>query len=103
MKAEYCIVLGLVLLFPLLLSFDRKLGLYQHWRSLLKTILLVCLPFWSWDIVATGRGHWSFNPEYVIGVAFLGLPVEEWVFFVVVVFVSIFTWESTKYFLRRSR
>jgi lycopene cyclase domain-containing protein len=103
MKSEYCIVLGLVLLFPFLLSFDSKLGLYRHGRSLLKAIVLVCVPFWLWDILATARGHWAFNPRYVIGLTILGLPAEEWLFFVVVAFVSIFTWESTKYFLRRNR
>jgi lycopene cyclase domain-containing protein len=100
-KSEYFIVLGAVLVAPLLLSFDRKLGLYQNAGALFKAIAAVCLPFWIWDAVATARGHWSFNPDYVIGIFFLGMPVEEWLFFVVVGFVSIFSWESTKYFLRR--
>jgi len=30
-----------------------------------------------------------------------GMPIEEWLFFVVVSFVSVFTWEATKYFMRR--
>jgi lycopene cyclase domain-containing protein len=100
-KGEYFIVLGAVLFAPLLLSFDRKLGLYQTPGALVKAIVVVCLPFWVWDIAATARGHWSFNPDYVVGACFLGLPVEEWLFFVVVGFVSIFSWESTKYLLRR--
>jgi lycopene cyclase domain-containing protein len=54
-----------------------------------------------WDIIATARGHWSFNPSYVLGLTIAGMPIEEWLFFVVVSFVSVFTWESTKYFMRR--
>lgn len=101
MRAEYFLVLFVTILFPFVLSFDRKLDLYRHWRALLKSLIAVCVPFWFWDILATARGHWWFNPAYTVGVTFLGLPVEEWTFFVVVSFVSIFTWESAKYLAGR--
>jgi lycopene beta-cyclase len=97
-KTEYFIVLGLVLVFPLILSFDRKLGMYRHTRALLAALAAVSVPFWIWDVIVTARGHWSFNPEYTVGLAILGMPVEEWLFFPIVAFVSIFTWESAKYF-----
>lgn len=97
---EYAIVLGLTLLGPLLLSRDPKLGLYRHPRVLAGTLALVAVPYWVWDVIATERGHWSFNPAYTLGIRLLGMPLEEWLFFLVVPFVSIFTWESVKYFLR---
>jgi lycopene cyclase domain-containing protein len=100
MKGEYLIVLGATLAFPLVLSFDRKLRLYERWDSLAKTILVTSCVFWLWDIVAVHRGHWWFNEDYVLGVQWLGLPLEEWLFFLVISFISIFTWESIKYFLR---
>lgn len=103
MKLEYAIVLAVVVFFPLILSADRNLGLYRHARSLVKAILAVAVPFWIWDVIVTARGHWSFNEAHVIGLNILGMPIEEWLFFVVVPFVSIFTWESTKYFLRRKK
>jgi lycopene cyclase domain-containing protein len=99
MKWEYAIVLGCTLFFPLVLSFDRKVAVYRHTAALFKSIGIVCIIFWVWDIMATARGHWSFNPQFTVGAEFLGLPLEEWLFFVVVSFVSIFTWESTKYLL----
>jgi hypothetical protein len=52
--------------------------------------------FWFWDLVATARGHWWF-----VGFRILGLPIAEWLFFPVVAFVSIFAWESVRYFTRR--
>jgi lycopene cyclase domain-containing protein len=103
LNTEYFIVLGAVLFFPLVLSADRNIGLWRHTRSLIKAILAVALPFWIWDVIVTARGHWSFNEATVIGLKILGLPIEEWLFFIVVPFVSIFTWESTKYFLRRKK
>jgi lycopene cyclase domain-containing protein len=97
-RTEYFIVLFLVLVFPLILSFDRKLAIYRHARALFGAIAAVSVPFWVWDVLVTARGHWSFNPAYTVGVGILGLPIEEWLFFPVVSFVSIFTWESAKYF-----
>ena len=41
-----------------------------------------------WDRVAVERGHWSFNPEMVTGY-FLGLPVEEHLFFLVVPYFAV--------------
>jgi lycopene cyclase domain-containing protein len=101
MKGEYLIVLGLTVFFPLILSFDKNLALYEKRGALVKAIVVTCCIFWLWDIIATARGHWSFNSQYVLGATWLGLPIEEWLFFVVVSFVSIFSWESTKYFLRK--
>lgn len=103
MRAEYFVVLGLILLFPLILSFDRKLSLYRHGRALVLAVTGMCIPFWVWDGVAALRGHWWFNEQYTVGVGWMGLPVEEWLFFPIVGFVSIFTWESTRYLWGRRR
>jgi lycopene beta-cyclase len=103
MKMEYFILLGLLGVFPVILSFDKNLRLYKHPRALMSAIAGMCLPFWAWDVLAVARGHWWFNEQYTVGMQWLGLPVEEWLFFPVVGFVSIFTWESVKFFLRRKR
>jgi lycopene cyclase domain-containing protein len=100
MRWEYLLVLMGTLFFPLVLSWDKNLSIWKHSAALLKTLASVSVPFWIWDVIATERGHWSFNSTYVAGVYLLGMPIEEWIFFIVVAFVSIFTWESTKYFMR---
>ena len=101
MKSEYLIVLAAIVLFPAILSRDPKIGIRGNWKPLVKAMGITCALFWAWDIIATARGHWSFNPAYVLGVNIAGMPIEEWLFFVVVSFVSVFTWEATKYFMRR--
>jgi lycopene beta-cyclase len=101
MKWEYMIVLAATVFFPLILSGDRNLGLYRRRRAMIASIATVVVVFGAWDVIATARGHWSFNPVYVLGPSLLGLPIEEWLFFVVVPFVTIFTWESVKYFAAR--
>jgi lycopene cyclase domain-containing protein len=102
-KSEYVLVLAATLLFPLVLSFDKRLPIWKNFGSLACAMLFVSVPFWIWDVIVTERGHWSFNSQYIIGVVFLGLPIEEWLFFIVIVFVSVFTWEALKVVLKEKR
>jgi lycopene cyclase domain-containing protein len=101
MKVEYMLVLLLIAIVPAIRSRDPNLPLASERGDLLRSILIVCVPFWVWDVIATARGHWHFNQDYVLGIGLLGLPLEEWLFFPVIGFVAVFTWESTKYFMRR--
>lgn len=96
MREEYFIVLGLVLLGPLALTLAWRLQYYRKVKPLIQTVSVVCLIYWAWDVVVTARGHWWFNPSYTVGWTLLGMPVEEWMFFVVIAFVSIFTLEATR-------
>lgn len=101
MAAEYFLVLAVCIAVPLVMSFSKDLTFYWSAKRLILSILIPFVPFVLWDIAATARGHWRFNPDHVVGVTFVNLPVEEVLFFVVIPFASIFTWESVKYFLRR--
>ena len=103
MNTEYLLVLVLVLLGPVLLTRLLRLDFYRRIGPLVKTGTLVCSAYWLWDVVVTSRGHWSFNPNYVVGWTVLGMPVEEWLFFPVIVFVSIFTYEAAHTVLRKER
>jgi lycopene cyclase domain-containing protein len=95
-KGEYLMVLGFVLLFPLTFNFTLHLGLFRQWRALGGAILAATAVYGIWDVIVTARGHWQFNPTYILGPGFLGLPAEEWLFFLVIAFVSIFTHEAVK-------
>ena len=93
-----CINLAILAL-PLAISFERKrINYLSKSRSVILSILIIGTVFVAWDIIATSRGHWSFNPNQVIGVKFLGLPFEEILFFVTVPFSCLFTYEALAYF-----
>ena len=59
-----------------------------YWRILVKYIrvfmlcivgsMIFAIP---WDYWATHSWLWHFSPEKTLGVSFLGLPLEEYVFF----------------------
>ena len=103
MPFEYVALLIACATVPLVMSFSKDLNFYGSWRRLLLAITLPMVPFVLWDAVATARGHWSFNPRMTLGVELVNLPIEEILFFVVVPFCALFTWESVKYFLRKRR
>ncbi len=75
---------------PLLLSFDRKVAFYRHWRYLLPAIAVTALFFIPADILFTSHGVWGFNPRYHMHPPIAGLPPEEWLFFLVIPYASIF-------------
>ncbi|MCU0640811.1 MAG: lycopene cyclase domain-containing protein [Candidatus Margulisbacteria bacterium] len=85
---------------PLLLTFLPGFRFYRRWRPLLISILTVGLLFIIWDVLVTGLGHWAFNPRYVTGAKLLGLPIEEWLFFVTVPYSCLFLYEQMLTYLR---
>jgi lycopene cyclase domain-containing protein len=90
-------VLLLSLAAPLILSFWPGLKFYRNLRALLISISLIVVIFGGWDVFATYRGHWYFNPAGIWGFRVINLPLEEVLFFIVIPFCCIFTWEALKY------
>ena len=101
MQIEYFLVLFLSVIGPAVLSRSNEIRFYDPPGRLIAAIGIPLPVFVIWDIIATARGHWDFNPAYVTGLYIFNLPVEEVLFFVVVPFCALFTWESVKYFMRK--
>ncbi|MFA5261124.1 MAG: lycopene cyclase domain-containing protein [Candidatus Omnitrophota bacterium] len=101
--SKYLAALILSGIFPFVLSFYPPLRFYQHKRALFFSLGLIVLMFGAWDVLATTRGHWYFNPQGILGVWFLKLPVEEWLFFIIIPFCCIFTWEVVNFYKNKIR
>ncbi len=101
--SKYAILLILSGIVPFIFSFWPPLKFYRNWRSLFISIALVAVIFGSWDVFATWRGHWSFNPQGVGRIKIVNLPLEEVLFFVVIPFCCIFTWEVVQYLKGRMK
>jgi len=98
--SKYFCLLILSGIAPLLLSFYPPLKFWRNFKALFLTLFMLLLIFGSWDVFAAWRGHWYFNPQGVAGMKLINLPVEEWLFFIVIPFCCIFTWEALKYIAR---
>ena len=61
------------------------------------TFIMSCLPiaalFILWDIQFTRQGVWGFNPEHHSAIILMGMPIEEYLFFLVIPFCCTFTYE----------
>ena len=67
---------------PFLFSFHKRLEFHKSWPALWPALVITAAIFIVWDVWFTEMGIWSFNPDYLIGWNILGLPLEEWLFFI---------------------
>jgi lycopene cyclase domain-containing protein len=81
---------------PLGFSFHHRLRFWQQWRAWLPAIILPAIPFLLWDVYFTQLGVWGFNPEHLLDLSLLGLPLEEWFFFFAIPYACLFTYHSLK-------
>ncbi len=92
----YLIITLLVLSGPLALSFDRRVAFYRQYKRLALSIPPVSAVYLLWDVIVTEHGHWSFNPSYAGSWRLFGLPLAEWMFFLVVPYACLFIYEVVK-------
>jgi lycopene cyclase domain-containing protein len=84
-----------------MLSFDSRVQFYKSWKFIFPGLIITGLVFLVWDHLFTILDVWSFNPDYVIGLYILNLPIEEILFFITVPFACIFIYECLKYYIKR--
>jgi lycopene cyclase domain-containing protein len=89
----YLLINFLTILFPVILSFDKKVTFYKKWKFILPGLLITGVLYLVWDYIFTVKNVWSFNDDYILGIKFFGLPFEEMLFFVTVPFACIFIYE----------
>lgn len=78
---------------PFLMSFEKKVHFISNLISFIKSNAITLTVFIIWDVIFTAYGVWSFNPDYHIGFDILGLPLEEWMFFICVPYACMFIYE----------
>ncbi len=100
-KYYYLFLLLVSIAIPLIRSFEQRVRFRKKWPALFAGIFVMMGIFIPWDIIFTHHGIWSFNHHYVVGLYLFGLPVEEWLFFIVIPYCIFFTYEVFRYFLPR--
>jgi lycopene cyclase domain-containing protein len=85
---------------PFLLSFDKKVAFYKDWKYLFPAIMIMAIVFIGKDVIFASSGIWGFNDEYLIGIRILGLPLEEWLFFITVPYACVFIYACLVAYLK---
>lgn len=100
MQNYYYIALDICsFLIPFLFSFERRwMNFIRFWKPFFSAIILVGLFFIIWDIYFAFENVWGFNNEYLIGIWWFKLPLEEWFFFLLIPYASNFIHYSLEYF-----
>lgn len=99
MNFYYLLLNVLILAGPLAFSFEKRIHFISHLQRTLLALLPVLVLFVLWDAHVAGR-HWFFNPNATLSLRILGLPLEEWLFFVTVPYASLFVWENAQLLIR---
>lgn len=87
---------------PLALSFDRKVAFYKKWKAFWPANLITLAFFVVWDVIFTRNGVWGFNEAYLVGIDLLGLPIEEWLFFICIPYACVFLYETLRAYVAKS-
>lgn len=83
------------------LEFVFRLRVLRSPKRLLKTLGLVMPAFILWDWYAISRGNWYFNPALSTGIIGpFGIPLEEYLFFVIIPIAAVLTLEGVQVVLR---
>lgn len=101
LESKY-LYLGLMIFsigYPLAQSFEWRLRLFKKWKAIFSGIFIMCCLFIPWDIWFTEMGVWWFRDDYITGLKIFGLPLEEWLFFIIVPYACVFIYEVLNYFV----
>lgn len=84
---------------PFLFSFEKKwMNFIRFWKPFFSALFIVGFFFILWDIYFAYQNVWGFNDQYLVGFRLFKLPLEEWLFFLLIPYASNFIHYSLEYF-----
>lgn len=97
LKFAYFAMLAFVIFGSFWLELFLKVGVLRRVKRAALSILPTAATFLIWDYYAVHQGHWWFDKEQVIGIfAPGGIPLEEFLFFIVVPLAALMTIEAVR-------
>lgn len=97
---SYMAMLGFVVVASFWLEFAFGLRVLRDPIRLVKTIALSTPVFIAWDAFAIANEHWFFAPSLTLGIfGPFGIPLEEYLFFVIVPIAGLLSYEGVNNFL----
>jgi len=99
MPMEYFSILLIVLLITLLFEKTQHIHLYRNIRERFEIIVIFFIVGAVWDSFAVYRGHWIFPAEKTMGLTIGFLPLEEYLFFLIIPYsiLTVYKYIDSKY------
>jgi lycopene cyclase domain-containing protein len=96
-QGEYLLVLfaSSVIPFIYIISHQKFLRKY-HLFIFQPGIFIAAIPFILFDMIAVQRGYWEFNPKFITGIHIGNLPIEEYLFFILIPQSCLLIWVALK-------
>lgn len=91
---EYLILMAACVAITLPLEFLLRARVYRRLPLAIPSILVVVVVFGVWDLLGIARDHWTYNDEFITGIYFGIIPLEEIVFFIVIPMCALLSYEG---------
>jgi len=95
-RYEYLALLALCVVVTLPLELLLGVQVYRQAKRLALALACTGAVFVTWDLVGARLGHWDYDLTRTTGVSLLGLPLEEYLFFVVIPLCAILGYEAVR-------
>ncbi|MEY3434015.1 MAG: hypothetical protein RL057_395 [Actinomycetota bacterium] len=97
LQFSYFAMLAFTVVGSFWLEFIFKVGVLRRLKRALLSIIPTSIVFLIWDYYAVHSGHWVFDKQQVVGIyGPSGIPLEEFLFFIVVPLAALMTIEAVR-------
>ena len=93
---SYLLLLLVFLIIPAVLSTKSKVRFVFQLKYLLPAIIFTEAIFVMWNKRFIELGIWEYNPNYITGIEFLAVPIEEWISFLIIPLSTAYIYEWLK-------
>lgn len=80
---EYFLILLFIAIATFFLQRYFKVKIFKSYKHLIIFYGVNLFLATIWDQFAISRGHWMFNPKYLLGINLGSMPLEEFLFVIV--------------------
>jgi lycopene cyclase domain-containing protein len=93
---EYLLILVSVFFACLAVKWKLKLRLFRSTREAVMVMGSLFVIGSLWDSYTIFRGYWSFTDDFFVGLSFGLMPLEEYLFIIVVPFLTLVVYRIAK-------
>ena len=100
---EYLLILLVVFVGCLVLEKTQHIHLYKNYKERLEIVLMFFVFGSMWDSYAIWRGHWVFPVEKNLGIVIGLMPLEEYLFMLIVPYgiLTVYKYLDSRYRKRK--